>query len=246
MQASFEKTYHEVEKDHWWFKARRDYIHTLLHAYAKDIKVLDIGCSSGLLLTELHAKGFNTNNLYGVDISPEAIKRCKENGIHHSFVMDAQQISLDTRFDVIIASDCLEHLQDDQKAIENWSNLLKPGGKLIVFVPAFMFLWSAHDVVNMHFRRYTKRELLGKVGINGLQIQQSGYWNFSLFVPVTLIRLLGRLLPAKGAEPSGNLYQMPSFVNSCLKSLLFIENSFLRVTRFPVGISTYCIAQKQL
>src|SRR5690606_25684581 len=101
------------------------------------INILDIGCSSGILLRELKAQGFHVNKLYGIDISEEAIKNCRAGGIPNAFVMDAQAIDLQDKFDVIIASDCLEHLADDRKAINNWNWLLKPGGQLWVFVPAF-------------------------------------------------------------------------------------------------------------
>jgi predicted SAM-dependent methyltransferase len=73
--------------------------------------------------------------------------------------MDAQNITLDEKFDVIIASDCLEHLKEDEKALKNWYELLNKNGVAFIFVPAFMSLWSYHDEYNMHYRRYTNSEL---------------------------------------------------------------------------------------
>ena len=125
----------------------------------KESLILDIGCSSGIFLKDLERLGFKIENLFGIDISEKAIANCKSNGIQNAFVMDAQNITLLEKFDIIIASDCLEHLQDDIKAINNWKSLLKNGGLMYVFVPAFQSLWSYHDEVNKHFRRYTKIEL---------------------------------------------------------------------------------------
>lgn len=244
MKESFEQTYHELEKNHWWFKSRRNYIHSLLKAYPKDTSILDIGCSSGILLRELREQGFSVNKLYGVDISEEAIKNCWANGIPNAFAMDAQAIDLQEKFDVIVASDCLEHLADDRKAIKNWNGLLKPGGELWVFVPAFSFLWSAHDVANMHYRRYTRQELKEKLSHEQLQILKASYWNFSLFLPVSLVRLISRLWPGRNKNASGDLYQLPGPVNEYLSKLVFFENRLLQHLNFPFGVSTYCIAKK--
>jgi SAM-dependent methyltransferase len=243
MKVDYEKIYHDIETDHFWFKSRRKYITDLLKDYPKDIKILDIGSSSGILLNELVNLGFDVNNLYGIDISEVAIENCKVNGIPNAFVMDAQEITLNQKFDVIIASDCLEHLENDAKALENWNSLLKPAGDLFVFVPAFMSLWSQHDVANMHHRRYTSKELTTKLKDKGFSIQKASYWNFFLFFPIYIFRAVGRLLPRKDKEVSGDL-DKPSVVNGLLYHLINFENKLLRSINFPFGISTYCIAKK--
>ena len=157
MEKEYEKKYHEVETDNWWFKSRRRYLLDVLKNAPQDSKILDIGCSSGIFLKDLELQGFKMKNLFGIDISEKAIENCNNNGIQNAFVMDAQKISLTEKFDFIIASDCLEHLQDDVMAIRNWQELLKTGGVMVVFVPAFQSLWSNHDEVNMHFRRYKNK-----------------------------------------------------------------------------------------
>ena len=209
----------------------------------RNSSVLDIGSSSGILLNDLIDLGFEVNNLFGVDISPNAVQNCKENGIEHAYVMDAQNIELDKKFDYIIASDCLEHLEDDNKALQNWRTLLKPNGTIYVFVPAFMTLWSEHDVANMHYRRYTKKELTSKMALNGFNLQRSNYWNFFLFPPVLVVRLLGKLTSSKGKEATGDLNKISVF-NIPLLSLINFENKLHKYFRFPFGVSTYCIAKK--
>jgi len=95
--------------------------------------------------------------------------------------MDASHIDLKRKFDIAIASDCLEHLEKDGAALNNWYELLNPGGYLYVFIPAFMTLWNEHDVVNMHFRRYTRKELKQKLFESGFEIKKSSYWNLFRF-----------------------------------------------------------------
>ena len=243
MKESFEKIYHEIEKKHFWFKSRRKYIVGLLKKYPRHISILDIGCSSGILLHELAECGFDSSELYGIDISENAIQNCKNNGLENTFVMDAQSIQLNKKFDVLIASDCLEHLKNDTKALENWYGLLKQDGVLLVFVPAFMLLWSDHDVANMHFRRYTKTDLKKKLTDRGFKIDKSGYWNFFLFVPILCVRILGNLRKSNKKSSSGDLNK-PSLFNGLLFQLINFENKLLSFINFPFGVSTFCIAKK--
>ena len=244
MKESFEKKYHEIETRHFWFKARRQYILQYLKDFPRNSRILDIGSSSGILLNELAEMGFDRNNLYGVDISANAIRNCKENGIENAFVMDAQNITLEQKFDVVIASDCLEHLKDDEKALKNWNSLLQADGTLLVFVPALMALWSEHDVENMHFRRYTKTELETKLKQNGFSISKASYWNFFLFLPIYAVRLLSRLMPAKKSGKAGDLEDEMKF-NTLFYNLINSENKLLKYINLPIGVSTYCIAKKQ-
>ena len=243
MKEAFQNKYFKIEKNHFWFKSRRKYILQLLEGYSKDKSILDIGCSSGILLDELREIGFDGNNLYGIDISPKAIQNCKENGIQNSFIMDAQNIELEKKFDIVVASDCLEHLEDDEKALKNWHGLLNPGGSLYLFVPAFMTLWSEHDVENMHFRRYTRNTLKKKLYKTGFEIEKSNYWNFCLFLPILTVRLFSRLKVNKKQSLTGEQKKLSLF-NNLLFNLINFENKFLKYINFPFGVSTYIIARK--
>ena len=242
MKRDYEKEYHNVEDRNWWFTSRRNYIIGLLKDHDKSSKVLDIGCSSGVLLNDLHAIGFDKQKLYGIDISEAAIANCKKNGIENSFVMDAQNISLNEKFDILIASDCLEHLENDTAALDNWYSLLNEGGQLYVFVPAFMSLWSPHDVANMHYRRYTRGELYNKVIKANFKVLKSGYWNFFLFTPVFVYRKINNVLN-NNKQAEGDIVHS-GIINSILKKLISFENFLLKSVRFPFGISTFCIVKK--
>lgn len=243
MEKDFEKKYHDVETDHWWFKSRRKYLLDLVKNAPKNSKILDIGCSSGIFLKDLEALGFKIENLYGIDISNSAIENCKANGIQNSFVMDAQNITLTESFDIIIASDCLEHLEDDKKALKNWKSLLKIGGTMYVFVPAYMSLWSYHDTINMHYRRYTNKELKSKLIAENLAIEKASYWNFVLFIPVFAFRKITSIFN-KNKKGEGDISIGNSFLNSCLLQLIILENKLLKAVNFPFGVSTFCIAKR--
>ncbi len=250
MELEYEKTYHEVERDHWWFKTRRNILLKMIEGVDKNSRILDIGSSSGLMLEELRNLGFNPDNLYGVDISEKAIANCHSNGFKNAFVMDAHNITLEKEnFDLIIASDCLEHLERDKEALANWYSLLKTKGQIIIFVPAYQFLWSSHDDVNFHYRRYTNGELRQKMENNNFRVQKSGYWNFLLFIPIAGVRLLSNLFGGKkksdGAEEmNGDLAMPGKLSNTVLKSVVNLENTLIPSIRFPFGVSTFCVATK--
>lgn len=242
MEIEYEKKYHEVETENWWFVSRRRYLLEVLKNAPKNSKILDIGCSSGIFLKDLERLGFKLENLFGIDISEKAIANCKNNGIQNAFVMDAQKISLFEKFDIIVASDCLEHLRDDTAAIRNWSDLLRTGGMLCVFVPAFQSLWSAHDEVNMHYRRYTNKELKDKLTSENLTILKSSYWNFFLFVPLYAFRKMDAVL-SRNKKKEGQIID-GKLTNNILLKLLLFENGMLKYVNFPFGVSTFCIAKK--
>ena len=242
MEKNFEKKYHQTEKSHFWFRSRRRFIRDLLRKCPRNARILDIGCSSGILLDELREDGFHTENLFGIDISETAIQNCKKNDLPNTFVMNGQQITLAEKFDIIIASDCLEHIKDDELALANWYRLLNQNGNIYIFVPAFMSLWSNHDKVNMHYRRYTLSDLKSKINRANLEIKKSSYWNFSLFLPVFLLRQIKNMTASR--NESGDLNEVP-IANTLLYQLINLENKVLRIMNFPFGISAFCIATKK-
>ena len=159
MDQAYETKYHVQEDKHWWFESRRDMVIKLLRQSDRNSKILEIGCSGGPLIRALNKLGYN--DVHGIDISEPAIDLCKLREISNTSVMDGSRPDFgDGQFDVVIASDVLEHIEDEEKALCEWNRILKPSGKLIVFVPAFKMLWSKHDEANHHYRRYSKSELI--------------------------------------------------------------------------------------
>ncbi|MBT8325324.1 MAG: class I SAM-dependent methyltransferase [Winogradskyella sp.] len=244
MEQHYEQHYHRLEKSHFWFKARRNFIVELLKDTSKQSKILDVGCSSGLLLTDLKSNGFLDDNLYGIDISETAIANCKKQGLQNCHLMSGDALNFNQKFDVIIASDSLEHINDDLKAVSNWKDHLTENGKICIFVPAFNMLWSQHDIENKHYRRYTKKQLIKVVSKTNLDVIRASYWNFSLFLPVLIIRKLQSISKHHKKNHQGDLKSV-SLLNPILLGLLNLENYLLRFLNFPIGISTFCIAQKK-
>lgn len=247
MNKSFEKTYHEVEAAHWWFVTRRALVKDLVGRTARDRQaaILEIGCSGGPLMESLRAEGFA--QVTGIDISSEAVARCRERGLANVSVMDAQAPEFPAQsFDVITASDVLEHLADAPRALAAWHQLLRPGGTVLVFVPAFQFLWSGHDDINHHFHRYRAAELAGLLETAGFAVVRRGYWNFFLFLPVALVRLVKKIFAGKSAKlPTGDLKPVAAPINRLLIGLLRLENRLLLAGfNFPWGVSAVVIARK--
>lgn len=242
MKTNFETSYHNNESRHFWFKARRDFIKRLLSKSDKRSVILDIGCASGILIKELIEDGFDANLIHGIDISQTAIERSKTLGLTQTQVMDAQQIKFGHKFDILIASDCLEHIKEDNKALNHWSSLLKPNGILLVFVPAYRFLWSKHDEANMHYRRYTKSELKQKLKASNFIIDKASYWNTLLFLPIAMVRILSRIFYSKSSVDSVNL-NIP-IGNTMFYKLLRLENKYLLKYNSPFGVSVFCVAKK--
>lgn len=237
MDKKFEKKYHLLEEKYWWFRARRDIIIEILKNEKKDKAILDIGCSRGALLKDLNDKGYK--NVTGIDISKQAVEICNKE-VGNCYLMDAQKLTFKKKFDIIIASDVLEHLKDDKKAIENWKSVLKKNGKIICFVPAFQSLWSSHDLVNHHFRRYSKKEILELFREQQMRILRFSFWNFSLFIPIFLYQKLGQVFIKRNTH---NLRTLPNHLNNLLYLLLRFENMALRRVNFPFGVSLFIVAK---
>lgn len=243
MDKEFEKKYHKEEKNNWWFKARRHIILQILdeHCSSRQTSILDVGCSGGALLKDLTVKGYE--NSLGADISQLAVELCQQQGLKVD-LMDGSSLSFEhNRFDVLIASDILEHVENDGAALKSWYDVLKPGGLLIIFVPAFMFLWSNHDEVNHHFRRYSSKGLINLLVSHNFLIIKKGYWNFMLFFPVALTVWLEKYLFKNRKQD--RLYHINPWLNRFLLVISKFENQLIKLFNFPFGMSIFIIARKK-
>ncbi len=244
MDKKFESLYHHLEETGWWFVKRREIIHQLIQEshISKVNAILEIGCSSGVFLSELRQRHYT--DCKGIDISPEAIEACHKRGLLNTYLMNGVNPDFDKKsINLIIASDVLEHIKEDEIALRNWYSLLKPNGKLILFVPAFPILWSSHDVANHHFRRHTKKGLFSLLNRSGFHILRLSYWNSALFFPILFSRLFLKLFPNDGTARH-QLIPLPSFFNAILSEILNIENRLLRVINFPIGVSLFAVAER--
>ena len=239
VDKQYEKKHHALEKTHWWFIARRNIVHRILKKTDNKSRILDLGCCGGSLLLSLQKQGFS--NLHGIDLSENAIKLCKSRGLPNVSLMNGEKMEFkDNSFDVIIISDVLEHIKNDSAALEESLRVLRPSGKLIVFVPAFDFLWSAHDEVLAHHRRYSAKKLNEKLKSAGFLIKRTSYWNFFLFIPTFMLKILSKF----SKKSTDQLHRSNPIINFFLARLLFFENFLLDYISFPFGVSVFSIAEK--
>jgi len=155
MDLSYEATYHQLEEKHWWFASRRDAMFDLIRALRlpTTAAILKIGCLGGPLLQLLRAAGYT--DITGIDVSTAAIELAQARGVPAVTVIDGAALAFGSgRFDLVIASDVLEHIENEFQALQEWVRVLRPGGQLLVFVSANAYLWSRHEVVSHHFRHY--------------------------------------------------------------------------------------------
>ena len=143
-------------------------------------------------------------------------------------------------FDLVAALDVLEHLDDDRASLATLSDRLKPGGKVLITVPAFPFLWSHHDEQHHHRRRYRKRQLVRLIRENGLEPEFAGYFNSLLFPLIAGVRIAKRLFGLKADEDQ----MPPPLVNRCLTAVLSMERHLLGRLPMPFGVSILIIARK--
>lgn len=238
MKKQYEKKYHELETNNWWFTSRRDMITRLVNKNPKKSRILDIGCSSGELIKELKKKGYK--KVTGIDISEQAIKECQRKKIRNIYLMNAEKITLKKRFDIIIASDVLEHIKNDEKAIKEWEKKLTKKGKIICFVPAFKQLWSRLDEENKHHKRYTLKELTKKFKKQGFKINKKSYWNCSLFIPSLITKIISRI-----TKKENQLFKPTRTINKILETIIKNENKITEHINLPIGVSAFIIATKQ-
>ncbi|HDL65116.1 MAG TPA: class I SAM-dependent methyltransferase [Proteobacteria bacterium] len=245
MDPTYENKRRGLEASYWLFRARRELLVALISQSggSPDSKVLDAGCGGGLLISLLRKNGFK--DIFGIDLSQMMVGLCRERGIMNISRQDCMETTFeDELFDVIIAADVLEHIEDDSGALREWKRILKRDGRLIITVPAFKSLWSSHDEICHHHRRYSKSAMIHLLRTGGFAVDSISFWNFTLFFPVYLMRVLQRWFPGDKKEQGDQLYELKPVINNALLQLLRLENRLLSIINFPIGISIYAVARK--
>jgi SAM-dependent methyltransferase len=239
----------DAERRSWWFCARREILSDVIGRIPlpPEPALLDMGCGTGGNLLMLEQFG----QPQGVEYSPLAADFARQRTGAPITVASATDTGLAAEsFDLITMLDVLEHIDDDEAALAEVTRLLKPGGAFLLTVPAFMFLWSQHDVVLHHKRRYRRRPLQKLLTAAGLQIDWLSYYNTFLFPPVASVRLARRLLPdAKPSTDSGDheadgTTLPPAPINATLKALFAVERHVIGRMHLPIGVSLIGVARK--
>lgn len=234
---------YQVEGTHWWFAGRRRIITGFLKSICSTMtqrpRVLDVGCGTGANLELLSEFG----EAEGVDVAPEALAFCQQRGFDQVRLGEAEKLPYpDSSFDLVTGLDVVEHLDDDLAGLREMWRILRPGGRALVFVPAFMFLWGVQDDVSNHRRRYTLPQLKQRMVEAGFEIERATYANITFFLPILAGRLLMRLT---GYRPASENNLSIGFLNKPLGMILGSEEFFLRHANLPFGVSAICVARRK-
>ncbi len=250
MEERYYETYYQHETEHWWFRWRFKLIREVIgriEGIPKRPRMLDAGCGTGQMLKMLQHHG----NAVGLDLSREAISFASSR--------EARNLVLGTvtnppfaegSFDVALALDVIEHVDDDTAILQGLHALVRPGGALIVTVPAFQFLWSDHDRINLHRRRYRAAELRERLEESGFEIDRLTYCNTALFPVVAVVRraqaVMRRFRPKADDELNSDLHRYPPVLNGLLYRLMLGETRLLRRFDLPIGVSILAVARRPM
>ncbi len=231
-----------LEKTYWWHVGRKDIIKKQLHKYFEGknkIKILNIGCGAGNTIGLLEEFGEVKN----IDVSKTAVSIAKQNGYKNVFIYDGKNIPFKKNcFDIIVALDVLEHIENDFKSLKLWKKYLKSGGYLILTVPAYQWLWSEHDEALHHYRRYSASNLHRKLNLAGYGVIKRTY-AIILFLPVIVGYRFVRSFFSGKKNINTSYVILPKLINSILILILKIESRILIHLSMPFGTSILFLAK---
>jgi SAM-dependent methyltransferase len=243
MQSHHYPILYQVEETHWWYVGRRRIIQSLVQKICNtldkpDPRILDVGCGTGANLKMLATCG----RAEGVDISPQAVEFCRQRGLDSVKLGAIEHLPYESdSFELVTALDVIEHLDDDVAGLREMRRVLRRDGRLLLFVPAFMFLWGVQDDVSNHRRRYTLPRLLSAVKEAGFSVESASYANISFFLPVLVVRSVMRWLSLRADTEYGiNISPM----NGPFSWLFAAERFVLNRWKIPFGVSAVCIARR--
>ena len=235
----------QVERRHWWFRGRRRILARLLARLAPPLpagaRVLDVGCGTGANGPVLAGDG---RVAIGLDASPVPLGLAGTGARGHAARVRGDALALpfaDGAFDLVVALDVLEHLDDDRAAARELARVTRPGGALVVFVPALRLLWGLQDDVSHHRRRYGKAELRAVLESAALGVERLTFFNTLLFPPILAARLAMRLhRPRIDSENQVG----GRIANALLGAVFAAEAPILEHIDLPIGVSLACVARR--
>ncbi len=241
MDEALYRAFADVEDRHWWFVARRRIVQDVIERGLRlfpGASILDIGCGTGGVLASLSGR----YDVAGTDMSPLAVDHCRTRGlkkVHCGALADMP--FRDRPFDLALLLDVIEHVDDDVALLREAGELVKPGGAVVVTVPAYPWMWTHHDEANHHRRRYTATTFRSSLTRAGFQMRSLSYYNTILFPLALVQRMAAGLLHSTKVA---GLSVPPAPVNAILRVLFASERLLLRFMRLPFGLSLIAVAER--
>ena len=241
MEADALRQMRAIEDRHWWYRGRRSILATVLRGLSLPARarILEAGCGTGGNLQMLADFG----DVSAVEPHPYCLECARSKGdadIRPGRLPDAIPFEPGS-FDLVAALDVLEHMADDLGGLVALREVLKPGGWLVFTVPAFMFLWSEHDVRNHHHRRYLKSSAVRLAETAGFGEIHCRYFNTLLFPPIVAFRLMKKHLRLRHVDDDA---LPPPVLNLILLGIFAAERNAMQLLDFPFGTSLLATARK--
>lgn len=229
----------EVDMSHHWYVARRRVLAAVIGRLGlpRDARILEVGCGTGHNLEML--SGFGTVSAVEVDDASREIASRRLGRPVMAAPLPALAGVERGAFDLVCLLDVLEHLEDDKGALTTLGECLRPGGRLLITVPAHQWLWSGHDVANHHLRRYSRATLRAVIARAGLKLEQMSWFNSLLFPVAVGARLVGN---ASGQNMTGD--ELPKPVSWLLEQAFAIERYVVGRVPLPPGLSLLAIVSR--
>ena len=228
------------DSTHWWYRARRDILADYITRYARlpqDARILEIGCGTGHNLRMLAR--FGSVDAIEIDDASRAIASERlGKPVGAAPLPDLPGVARGA-YDLVAVLDVIEHIADDVAALRAMATVLKPGGKILIAVPAHQWMWSAHDVVNHHHRRYSKATLARAITDAGLVPAKLGWFNSLLFPLAAAARIAGRLIGRDDSDDS----PPPPAVNRLFETIFRWERHMVGRVPMAPGVSIVTLAE---
>lgn len=234
MDSELYDRFFDTEDRHWWFVGRRRLVTDLMERLSVHGRILDLGCGTGGVLQHLGVFG----RALGLDPAPEAAQYCRRRDVPMVVGSGMELPFADASFDAVLALDVIEHVPDDVALLREARRILRPGGVLVVTVPALPWLWSAHDDVNHHFRRYTLATLRRSLREGGFRHRRISYYN-AMLLPLAIAR---KFINRLGGSDEHHLEDLPAPLNATLRGILWAEGRLLKRRDLPLGASLIAAA----